>query len=197
MKIEGRKEEPERTSVDNIYALGDILEGVPELMPIAQKSGRLLAHRIYHRTKGDMSEQDILKRYSMDYDHIPTTIFSTVEYSFVGLNEEEATKQYGKDNIEIYHREVTPLEVSIYHANATTAYMKVICERTEDEKVLGIHYLGPSAGEVINGFAVAMKLGLKKSDLDRTVGIHPTVSEDLLDLDITKRSGKDYIKTGC
>jgi len=197
MKIEGRKNEPERTSVDNIYAVGDIVEDVPELMPVAQKSGKLLAHRLYHRAKGEISEEEIISKYSMDYSHIPTTVFSTVEYSYVGLNEEEAIDKYGEDNIEIYHREVTPLEVSIYHANFTTAYMKIICERNEEEKVIGMHYLGPCAGEVINGFALAMKLGIRKADLDGSIGIHPTVGEDMFNLDVTKRSGKDYIKTDC
>lgn len=197
MKIEGRKEEPERTSVDNIYAIGDLLEGVPELMPVAQKSGKLLAHRIHHRIKGDISEEEILDKYSMDYTYIPTTVFSNVEYSFVGLTEEEAVEKYGEDNIEVYQRETTPLENSIYSKNDKTAYMKLICERTSDEKVIGIHYLGPSAGEVIGGFALAMKLGLTKKQLDKTLGIHPTVSEDLFNMEITKRSGKDYVKTDC
>ena len=191
-KIQGREEEPERTNIENIYALGDVLEGVPELMPVAQKSGKLLAKRINERIKGNMNESEILNNFSMDYDHIPTTVFSNIEYSFVGISEEEATCE-----IEVYHREVTPLEVSIYKENSSTAYMKIICTKDKEEKVLGIHYLGPHAGEVINGFAIAMKLGLKKSDLDKTLGIHPTVSEDLFNLDITKSSGKDYIKTDC
>mmetsp|Transcript_5574 Transcript_5574/g.5296 ORF Transcript_5574/g.5296 Transcript_5574/m.5296 type:complete len:287 (+) Transcript_5574:821-1681(+) len=196
-KVEGRVEEPERTCVDQIYALGDILEGVPELMPVAQKSGTLLAHRIYHRNKGELTEKEILKKYSMDYSNIATTVFSNVEYSYVGLNEEEAIEKYGEDNIEIYHREVTPLEASIYSENSRTAYMKLIVERNETEKVIGIHYLGPSAGEVINGFGLAMKLGITKKDIDNTIGIHPTVGEDFFNLTVTKRSGKDYIKTDC
>ena len=197
MKIEGCKEEPERTSIDHIYAIGDIVEGIPELMPVAQKSGRLLAHRLFHRRKEDLDEKEILNKYSMDYSFIPTTIFSNVEYSFVGMNEEEADKAFGEDNIEVYHIEVTPLELSLYSNNSSTAYMKIICERNKGEKVLGLHYLGPNAGEVIGGFALAMKLGLSKNDLDKTLGVHPTVSEDLFNLNITKRSGKDYIKTDC
>lgn len=196
-KIEGRQDEPERTCVDQIYALGDILEGVPELMPVAQKSGRLLAHRIYHREKGELEEKEILKKYSMNYSNIPTTVFSNVEYSYIGLSEEEAIQEFGEENIEIYHREVTPLEATLYSKNSRTAYMKLIVERNEEEKVIGIHYLGPSAGEVINGFGLAMKYGLKKSDFDETIGIHPTVGEDFFNLTVTKRSGKEYIKTDC
>lgn len=90
MKIIGRKDEPERTNIDHIYAIGDVIEGVPELMPVAQKSGKLLANRINERTKGSLTEDQILKKYSMDYKLIPTTVFSNIEYSFVGINEEEA-----------------------------------------------------------------------------------------------------------
>mmetsp|Transcript_12549 Transcript_12549/g.14366 ORF Transcript_12549/g.14366 Transcript_12549/m.14366 type:complete len:357 (-) Transcript_12549:77-1147(-) len=126
MKIEGRPEEFERTSVDNIYAIGDVIEGVPELMPVALKSGKLLARRLYHRRKGDLSEEEILNKFSMDYKLIPSTIFSNIEYSFVGMSEEEAVAAYGEDKIEIYHREVTPLELIIYSHNSSTAYIKII-----------------------------------------------------------------------
>ena len=64
-----------------------MVEDVPELMPVAQKSGKLLAHRIYHRMKGDLAEDKILKSFSTDYNLIPTTVFSPTEYSFVGLSE--------------------------------------------------------------------------------------------------------------
>jgi len=87
LKVIGRPEEKERTNIDNIYAVGDVVEDVPELMPVAQKSGKLLAHRIYHRMKGDLAEDKILKSFSTDYNLIPTTVFSPTEYSFVGLSE--------------------------------------------------------------------------------------------------------------
>lgn len=108
-KVQGRKDEPERTNVDHIYAIGDVLEGVPELMPVAQRSGQLVAHRINARMNTDLKEEDIKKKFSTDYRFIPTTVFSPLEYSFVGLSEEEASQEYGEDNIEVYHREVTPL----------------------------------------------------------------------------------------
>jgi len=88
-KIVGRKEETERTNIDHIYAVGDILEGVPELMPVAQEAGKLLAHRIKQR-QSDEDENIILRDFSTDYSHIPTTVFSPVEYSFVGQSEQEA-----------------------------------------------------------------------------------------------------------
>ena len=70
-------------------------------------------------------------------------------------------------------------------------------ELADDERVVGFHYVGPNAGEVTQGYAVAMKMGAKKSDFDATVGIHPTVSEEFTLLSITKRSGVDATKTGC
>ena len=75
--------------------------------------------------------------------------------------------------------------------------MKIICNIKEQERVVGIHYFGPHADEVIAGYAVAMKLGLRKEHLDSSIGIHPSTSEDLFNMDITKRSGKDFAKTEC
>ena len=98
-------------------------------MPVAQKSGKLLAHRIAARMNKTLGEQELLDRFSTDYRAIPTTVFSPTEYSFVGLSEEQAIQQYGEEGVEVYHRETTPLEYSIYSANDKVAYMKVITER--------------------------------------------------------------------
>lgn len=98
--------------------------------------------------------------------------------------------------MEVFHREVTPLQFSIVKENLKTAYMKVITH-IESDKVLGMHYFGPGADEVIAGYAVAMKLGLKKEHLDSSIGIHPSTSEEFFNLDVTKRSGDDYAKTEC
>jgi len=75
--------------------------------------------------------------------------------------------------------------------------MKVICHKSDGERVLGMHFFGPSADEVIAGYAVAMKLGLKKEHLDSSIGIHPSTSEEFYNLDVTKRSGENYAKTDC
>jgi thioredoxin reductase (NADPH) len=77
------------------------------------------------------------------------------------------------------------------------AYMKVIVNKGDKERVIGMHYFGPAADEVIGGFAVAMKLGMTKENLDSTIGIHPSTSEDLFNLDVTKRSGEEFRKTEC
>jgi thioredoxin reductase (NADPH) len=76
-------------------------------------------------------------------------------------------------------------------------YVKLITNLADDERVVGFHYLGPNAGEVTQGYAVAMKMGATKRDFDETVGIHPTVSEEFTILEITKRSGIDPTKKGC
>ena len=91
-----------------------------------------------------VTEEEILKKYSTDYRLIPTTVFSPTEYSFIGMSEEEAAKALGKDNIEVYHRETTPLQYSLYKKNTKIAYMKVIVDIASD-KVLGMHYFGPTS----------------------------------------------------
>ena len=147
--------------------------------------------------KDSASEEELLKSFSTNYNCIPTTVFSPTEYSFVGLTEEDAIAMHGEDNIEVYHREVVPLEYSIYKHNDKTAYLKVITMREGEQRVIGIHYFGPTAEEVIAGLALGMKLGMTKRDLDFHIGIHPSVSEDFYNLDITKRSKKDFRKTEC
>ena len=75
--------------------------------------------------------------------------------------------------------------------------MKVVVNTKDKNRVVGMHYFGPSADEMIGGFAVAMKLGMTKDHLDATIGIHPSTSEDLFNLDVTKKSGEEFRKTEC
>jgi thioredoxin reductase (NADPH) len=91
------------------------------------------------------------------------------------------------------------LEWSLSNSRAHTgsAFTKVIVDKTADENVLGIHYVGPNAGEVMQGYGTAMKQGLKFKTLTETVGIHPTSSEEIVTLSITKRSGEDAAAGGC
>lgn len=133
----------------------------------------------------------------MDYRLIPTTVFGPLEYSYVGLNEEEAVSKHGAENIEVYLKEAIPLQWSLGPRSTQTAFFKVITSLQDNERVLGMHYVGPNAEEIIGGFAVALKLGLTKSDLDLTLGVHPSVSEDFFTMTVTKRSGEEYKKTSC
>src|SRR5690349_9046030 len=85
----------------------------------------------------------------------------------------------------VYHAYFKPLEWTVVHREDNACYAKVICNKKDNERIVGIHFLGPHAGEVIQGFALAMTCKATKEDLERTVGIHPTVAEELVLLNIT------------
>lgn len=176
----------EQTTVSNIYAVGDVLLGKPELTPVAIKAGRLLAHRLF-----DNSSQ------LMNYDNVATTVFTPLEFGSVGLAEEEAITQFGQNNIEVYHAFYKPLEYNIPQKDASQCYIKAVCLREHPQKILGLHFLGPSAGEIIQGFSAAINCGLTMKTLQLTVGIHPTSAEEIVKLNITKSSGLDPTVTGC
>jgi len=137
----------------------------------------------------------------MDYINVPTTIFTPLEYACVGLSEEKAIEKYGEDNIEVFHSSFKPLEWNFTSftkpRNGELCYTKSITIINEGYKVVGLHYCGPNAGEVIQGFAVAVKAGLKWEDFTDTVGIHPTTAEEVVTLSVTKREQEDVTKTGC
>ncbi|XP_038054718.1 thioredoxin reductase 2, mitochondrial-like isoform X2 [Patiria miniata] len=182
-KILGRNEQ---SSVPHIYAIGDILEGCNELTPVAIKAGKLLAHRLF----GGRSEV-------MDYEKVATTVFTPLEYGTVGLSEEDAIQRYQEDDLEIYHAFYKPLEYSVADRSSDQCYIKAICLREGEQRILGLHIVGPNAGEIIQGFAVAIKCGVSYRQLASTVGVHPTCAEELVKLHITKRSGLDPTVTGC
>ncbi|CAD8124401.1 unnamed protein product [Paramecium sonneborni] len=195
--------EIERTEIENIFAIGDVVNGIPELTPVASKSGQLLAKRIQLLIRGSFLSQEY-ENTKLEYSDYPTTVFTPLEYSFVGLNEEQAKAKFGEKNIEIYHSKFVPLEEQLcdqldenYELLQKKVYVKVVCNTSNNNKVVGIHYLGPNAGEVMQGFAVAVKLGMRIEDLQRTVGIHPTNAEELVLLKVTKSSGGDFEKHGC
>ncbi|XP_061197566.1 thioredoxin reductase 2, mitochondrial-like [Saccostrea echinata] len=176
-------EDHERTSVPNIYAIGDILHKRPELTPVAIKAGQLLAERLF----GGSQVQ-------MNYDLVPTTVFTPLEYGVVGISEEEAISRHGDENIEVFHAFYTPLEFVVPQRNSSQCYIKAVCF---GDSVLGLHLIGPNAGEVIQGFAVALRCGATWQNISGSVGIHPTSAEEIVKLHITKRSGLDPTVTGC
>ncbi|XP_006876287.1 PREDICTED: thioredoxin reductase 3 isoform X2 [Chrysochloris asiatica] len=176
----------EQTNVPYVYAIGDILEGKPELTPVAIQAGKLLARRLF----GGRIEK-------CDYINVPTTIFTPLEYGCCGLSEEKAIDVYGKENLEVYHTLFWPLEWTVAERDNNTCYAKIICNRPDNDRVVGFHILGPNAGEVTQGFAAAMKCGLTKQLLDDTIGIHPTCGEIFTSLEITKSSGLAITQKGC
>jgi thioredoxin reductase (NADPH) len=154
---------------------------------VAIQAGMLLANRLF----GNSNEP-------MDYNSICTTVFTPIEYSCVGVSEDDALSKYGADSIEVYHREFVPLEWSMSLSRGHhSSFAKIIVDKTPNENVLGIHYVGPHAGEVMQGYGVAMKMGLSYKQLIDTVGIHPTSSEEIVGLSITKSSGEDAAAGGC
>lgn len=184
----------ERTNVPNIYAVGDVVEGQPELTPVAIQAGVLLAKRLFGQSK-----------LQMDYINVPTTVFTPVEYSACGYSEEDAKKEFGDFDIEVYHTQFTPLEMAATHRMShktgeeigNFSSCKLICLKSDAERVVGIHYVGPNAGEVMQGFGLAIKLGATKADFDNVVGIHPTTAENFTTLKITKASGVNADAGGC
>ncbi|EDK99269.1 thioredoxin reductase 3 [Mus musculus] len=176
----------EQTNVPHVYAIGDILDGKPELTPVAIQAGKLLARRLF----GVSLEK-------CDYINIPTTVFTPLEYGCCGLSEEKAIEMYKKENLEVYHTLFWPLEWTVAGRDNNTCYAKIICNKFDNERVVGFHLLGPNAGEITQGFAAAMKCGLTKQLLDDTIGIHPTCGEVFTTLEITKSSGLDITQKGC
>ncbi|XP_060050307.1 thioredoxin reductase 1, cytoplasmic isoform X4 [Erinaceus europaeus] len=176
----------EQTNVPYIYAIGDILEGKVELTPVAIQAGRLLAQRLY-------GGSTVL----CDYENVPTTVFTPLEYGSCGLSEEKAIHKFGEENIEVYHSYFWPLEWTIPSRDNNKCYAKIICNIKDNERVVGFHLLGPNAGEVTQGFAAALKCGLTKQQLDNTIGIHPVCAEVFTTLSVTKRSGGSILQAGC
>uniref|UniRef100_A0A674MZJ7 thioredoxin-disulfide reductase (NADPH) n=1 Tax=Takifugu rubripes TaxID=31033 RepID=A0A674MZJ7_TAKRU len=97
----------------------------------------------------------------------------------------------------VYHAFYKPLEFTVAERDAGQCYLKVVCEREGDQKILGLHFTGPNAGELMQGFALSLKCGATYSHLLQTVGIHPTCAEEVIKVNITKRSGLDATVTGC
>ncbi|GAW80301.1 thioredoxin reductase 2 [Plasmodium gonderi] len=189
------------TDVPNIFAVGDVVENVPELAPVAIKAGEILARRLFKK-----SEE------VMDYTFVPTSIYTPIEYGACGYSEEKAYEVFGKSNVEIFLQEFNNLEISAVHREkhiraqkdeydtdvSSICLAKLVCLKNEDNRVVGFHYVGPNAGEVTQGMALALKLKAKKSDFDNCLGIHPTDAESFMNLSITLSSGLSYAaKGGC
>ncbi|MFZ9993779.1 MAG: FAD-dependent oxidoreductase, partial [Steroidobacteraceae bacterium] len=157
----------QQTNVSSVYALGDVTGHAP-LTPVAIAAGRRLADRLW----GGMSDR------RLDYSLIPTVVFSHPPIGTVGLSEQQAIERYGNKEIKIYHSGFVPM----YHAltqRKPRAEMKLITQGHE-ERVIGCHVIGAGADEMLQGFAVAIKMGATKRDFDDTIAIHPTSAEELV-----------------
>ena len=154
-----------QTAEEHIYAVGDCTDRI-NLTPVAIQEGRAFADTHF----GGKSQQ-------MSYENIPTAVFSTPEAATVGLTEAEAREKYG-DAIKIYRSKFRPMYYTLPNKQEKTL-MKLIVE-TENDKVVGAHMVGDSAAEIIQGVAIAVKMGATKADFDATVGIHPSSAEEFV-----------------
>ncbi|ORX60419.1 glutathione-disulfide reductase [Hesseltinella vesiculosa] len=157
------------TSVPHIFALGDVC-GNYELTPVAIAAGRKLMDRLYGGEK--------FKNSRLEYENIPTVIFSHPTSGTIGLTEDEAVAQYGQGNIKAYTSKFINLYYGVLDHKQYTAY-KVIVTGPE-EKVVGVHLFGKGSDEILQGFGVAIRMGATMDDFRNVVAIHPTAAEELV-----------------
>ena len=160
-------DEYQNTTTPGIYALGDV-SGEKELTPVAVKAGRTLSERLFNG-KTDAK---------MDYELIPTVVFSHPAIGSIGLSQEQAEEKYGAENIKVYESNFAGMYSAItVHRQMTKLKLITL---GEEEKIIGLHGIGEGVDEMIQGFAVALKMGATKADFDATVAIHPTASEEFV-----------------
>jgi len=162
-----------RSSVPHIFALGDVIERMP-LTPVAIAEAMVFVSAQFADTPSEL-----------DYQNIPTTIFTTPEFGTVGMSEEHAWER--GHEVHCYCSEFRPMRNTL-SGRHSRSLMKMIVDEPTD-RVLGIHVVGPDAGEIVQGFAVALRCGVTKGELDKTIGIHPTSAEELVQMrDPVKRA---------
>lgn len=157
----------QNTTVANVYAVGDVIKQAA-LTPVAIKVGRLLSERLFNG-------QSTAK---MDYSSIPTVVFSHPPIATLGLTEKEAIEQVGQENVKVYTSSFASMYTAVTQ-HRQLVKMKLVTMGA-GEKIVGIHGIGFGVDEMLQGFAVAVKMGATKADFDQTVAIHPTGSEEFV-----------------
>ena len=160
------------TNNPKIFSLGDVV-GKVELTPVAIAAGRRLSNRLFG---GPEFAKD-----KLDYNNIPSVIFSHPEAGSIGLSTKEAIEKYGEENLKIYQSKFTAMYYAMMddQKDKSPTVYKIICAGPE-EKVVGLHIVGDSSAEILQGFGVAIKMGATKKDFDNCVAIHPTSAEELV-----------------
>jgi glutathione reductase (NADPH) len=166
-------DEYQQTGVAGVYAVGDVA-GRFELTPVAIAAGRRLADRVFGAKKGR----------HLPYEYIPTVIFGHPPIGTVGLSEEAAVAKFGADAVRVYETGFTPMYYA-FSRRRPGCSMKLVVAGAE-ERIVGCHVIGMGADEMLQGFAVAVRMGATKPDFDDTVAIHPTVAEEM----VTMKSGR-------
>jgi glutathione reductase (NADPH) len=153
-----------KSSVDSIHAIGDVTNRL-NLTPVATAEGMALSKTLFGGTPTPV-----------DHDNVPTTVFANPNLASVGLSEEKARERFAK--VDIYKTAFRSLKHSMGNSEERI-FMKLVVDAAS-QRVLGAHMLGPDAGEIIQGIAIAVKLGATKAQFDATVGIHPTAAEEFV-----------------
>ncbi|WP_371187363.1 glutathione-disulfide reductase [Thalassotalea maritima] len=157
----------QNTAVEGIYAVGDNT-GRAQLTPVAVAAGRRLSERLFNDKPTE----------HLDYSLIPTVVFSHPTIGTIGLTEQQAIEQYGIDDIKVYRSQFTSMYTAVTK-HRQPCRMKLICQG-DNEKIVGMHCIGLGSDEMLQGFAVAVKMGATKSDFDNTIAIHPTAAEEFV-----------------
>lgn len=168
----------ENTTVPGIYAIGDV-SGKTALTPVAIAAGRKLAARLFD---GETENR-------VDYNNTPSVVFSHPAVGTVGLNEAEARAHHGEHAITVYETSFQPMRYALSEPGVTTA-MKIVCVG-DDETVVGVHLIGDNVDEMLQGFAVAVKMRATKADFDNTIAIHPTSAEELVTMKVARSAAVD------
>lgn len=158
----------QETNVSSIFVLGDIIGGKYQLTPVAIAAGRRLADRLHN----GMTDRHL------EYNLIPSIVFSHPPIGTTGITEKEAIEEYGQENVKCYTASFTSMYSNFSTKPVKTAMKMVTVGK--DEKIVGIHLIGPTVDEMLQGFAVAVKMGAHKRDFDDTVALHPTAAEELV-----------------
>ena len=153
-----------KTNVDSIYAVGDVTDRV-QLTPVAIREGQAFADTVFGN-----------KPTAVDYSCVPSAVFSHPPMCGVGLTEGQARNKLG--SIKVYTSDFRPMKNVLAGRNERSLY-KMVCDEADD-RIVGIHMIGPDAPEILQAAAVAVKAGLTKADFDATVAIHPTMAEELV-----------------
>jgi glutathione reductase (NADPH) len=155
------------SNVPGIYAIGDV-SGRAQLTPVAIAAGRRLADRLFGGQAGR----------HLDYENIATVIFGHPPLGTVGLSEKTARERYGAGNVTVFRSSFVPLYNAVTTAKPRSE-MKLVTAGSE-QRIVGLHVVGPGADEMLQGFAVAVRMGATKKDFDDTVAIHPTSAEEFV-----------------
>ncbi len=162
-------DEFQNTNVPGVYAVGDVTGRTP-LTPVAIAAGRRLADRVF----GGQAEA------CLDYENIPSVVFSHPPLGTVGMTEDAARERYGEHDVKVYQSRFTNMYYAVLERRSPTVVKLVTVG--DAERIVGCHIVGDFADEIIQGFAVAVKMGARKADFDNTVAIHPTAAEELVTL---------------